>query len=230
VLAALTTGLLIAVAAWGISFSAERYVLDRLRDTPRIAPEAGIAMLEQAIRANPWNHASHYQLAAALAQPGERFDYDRSLREVEAALRLNPNYALGYALRALLEDQRGKVDEAEADIEHALRLDPWNYPEHYFYYAVIARDDETKRTRLLEGITKIGVAEPVLASGIRPDWVRLNGLFARWYYVLASLTKDKREAATYRERAARFEQAAQTQRNQDAAARGEPPPPGSQGT
>jgi O-antigen ligase len=207
-LAWLSSAALAAVAIWGVGFTAERYCLDRLRDTPGLADSVRLELLKQAVHANPRNAATHYRLASLLAQQGGQ---SQVLAELDTALRLSPRYALALALRGLIKGP----GSGEADLARALELDQYNYPEHYFYYATLARDDAVRRQRLLDGLAKIQVSQPVTPEDIRSDWVKLNPVFARWYYELARLSTDEHEAQSLRQTAARFEQyAAQRQREQ----------------
>jgi O-antigen ligase len=212
-----TAGLLVLVALWGVSFTAERYTLDRLRDTPALPPALRQQLLEEVIRYNPLNAATHYQLASLLAQPGPGSDRDGALREAGIALQLNPRYAPAYTLRGLLAHP---LSAGEADLKHALDLDPYNYPENWFAYASAASGDAERLARLKAGIEKLGVTDPITPHDVRSDWVKWNPMFAKWYYEMARLTHDPGEAAIYRQRAAHFDVAADEQRR----AAGELPP------
>jgi tetratricopeptide (TPR) repeat protein len=205
ILAYATSAIFVLIAVWGVTFSAERYILDRVRDTPVMTLPVRLELFQQAVRYNPWNHATHYRLAEIYAQPGELTDRARALRELDTSLRLNPRYTPALSLRGILRHNA----EGEADLKRSLDLDPWNYPAHYFTYGMLARDEAVRYERLLRGINKLGVRDPIRLDSVRPDWIKLNGLFALWYYELARLAKDEAEAAEFRRRAARFEQTAE---------------------
>jgi O-antigen ligase len=221
VLAWASCGLLLICAGWGISFTAERYTLDRLRDTANLPLELRRQLLEQAIRYNPLNHETHYRLAGILAQPSQG-SHDAAEHEVQAALALNPRYTPAYVLRGLLTRP---PRAGEADLQHALELDPYNYPENYWAYASIAPDDQTKLERLKTGIEKLNVVDPITAHDVRSDWLQWNGMFSKWYLELARLTADQREAGLYRSRGAKFGVAAEQQRQAAEEQAGQTRPP-----
>ena len=197
-----TVILLLGCALVGEALTLERYVLDRLRDAPVATVEAKISLIEQAVKFNPANFRTRYQLASLLAQPLATQDRLRALEELDRCLKLNPRYATGWALKGLLAST---PDEGEQYFEKALALDPYNYPEHYFYYANLAQDDETTRERLLLGLERIPAHHPITPEHIRPTWYELNPVFAEWYYELARLTTDETEKEFYLKRGAAFE-------------------------
>jgi len=194
--------LLLAVAGVGELLTLERYQLDRLRENPGISVELKLSLLDQAIRYNRLNHRTHYQAASLLSNPGPMRDDAAARLHLETCLRLNPRYSQGWALKGLLAaDKR----EGEGYLEHALMLDPYNHPEHYYFYANLAADDEAKRERLLLGLERVPAHHPIRPDHVRPTWHELNPMWAEWYFELARLTDDPEEKALYRQRGAAFQ-------------------------
>jgi hypothetical protein len=190
--------LLLAVAVVaGELLTAERFYLDQLR-SPQLSPAQRYETLMKAARYNPLNHTTRYQLAQLLAQPGPLRDREEAREQVDWAIELNERYAVAWALKGLLRRE-------DSYIEAALELDPYNYPDHYWYYATLAEDREVRRERLLLGLERIPVTEPITPQHVRPTWYELNPLFAEWYYELARVTDDEQQAARYRRTAAEFE-------------------------
>jgi len=193
--AILTLILLMSAAGYGEFLTLERGMLDRLRSNPQMSSAARLNILEAAKRYNGFNHKTHYQLASLLGAPGNLRDLDRAMEELDLALKLNPAYAQGWALKGLLS-----TDPAEGDgyLEKALRLDPYNYPDHYFFYANLAQSDEEKLSRLLLGLERIPAEHPIHPDHVRPTWHELNPMWAEWYYELARLTDDPAQKKEYR--------------------------------
>jgi hypothetical protein len=79
----------------------------------------------------------------------------------------------------------------------------------------MTQDEAERRRRLLDGLEHIQVSEPVTPADIRSDWIKFNGVFARWYYELARLTEDEHEARRLRQLGARFEQADEQRRREE---------------
>lgn len=50
--------------------------------------------------------------------------YKESMIDVEAALKINPNFARAYAVRGTINNSENRYDEALADFDKALKLDP----------------------------------------------------------------------------------------------------------
>lgn len=198
----LTLALLVLGIGFGELLTLERYQLDHLRDNPNMAIKLKVALLKQALQYNRFNHRTQYQLASIQGNPGQFYDVDAAREHVESCLKLNPRYAKAWALKGLLaEDHR----VGSQYIEHALELDKYNYPEHYFYYANLAPDDATKRIRLLLGLKRIPVDAPITPDHVRPTWYELNPMWAQWYYELARLTDDPDEKERYRKLGASFQ-------------------------
>lgn len=197
-----TTAMLVLALAFGEMLTLERYQLDHIRDNPGLGVEMKITLLTQALRYNRFNHRTHYQLASMIAHPGEFQDEAEARELVEQCLKLNPRYAKAWALKGLLADDPQQGDKY---IEQALELDKYNFPEHYFYYANLAQDDTTKRERLLLGLERIPVHDPITPDHVRPTWYELNPMWAEWYYELARLAEDQDEKESYRRRGAAFQ-------------------------
>ncbi|MBN2081858.1 O-antigen ligase family protein [bacterium] len=202
IIVTLTVALLVIAGVAGEMLTLERYQLDHLRDYPNLDPAIKLDLLEQALRYNRFDHKTHYQLASILGQPGAKGDKQAALEQLDTCLQLNPRYAPAWALRGLLADDPA---QGNADLEHALELDPYNYPEHYYIYANLAPDDAEKRRRLLLGLERIPAHHPIKPDHVRPTWHELNPMWAEWYYELARLTDDEAEKQLYRERGAAFQ-------------------------
>jgi hypothetical protein len=204
--------LLVATAVIGEAFTAERYVLDRIdllahsgglggTNLSDEQVQARISLLEQAVGHNRFNYKTQYQLASLLATPGTYQDKERAREALERCLVLNPRYPLAWVLKGLLARPKG---EGEQLVKQALDLDPYNNPEHYFYYATLAKDAATRQERLLWGLEMIPVGEPITPSHIRPTWYKLNPMYAEWYFELARLTDNPDMQAEYRKLGATF--------------------------
>ena len=197
----LTVALLVACAAVGEAFTAERYVLDRLRDAPGLPVAAKQALLAQAVRYNPYDFKPRYQLASLQARGGATGGREQALNNLDACLKLNRRYARGWALKALLARP---LSAGDADMEHALDLDKYNFPEHYYYWANLTQDNAERKRRLLLGMERIPVDDPITPEHIRPTWYELNPLFAEWWFELSRLSTDQQEKDLFIGRGARF--------------------------
>jgi O-antigen ligase len=197
-----TTVFLLFGVLGGVAMTLERHQLDHLRDVDSAQLEVRHMLLSQAVRFNRQNHRTHYQLASIEAQPGPLHDAEAARKHLDRCMAINPRYANGWALKALMADDPGLADEY---MEYALLLDKYNFPEHYFYYANLAQDDSAKRERLLLGLERIPILEPITPEHVRPTWFELNPLWAEWYYELARLSDDLQEKEDYRQRGAAFQ-------------------------
>jgi hypothetical protein len=193
--------LLVSSAIVGEAYTLERYQLDRLRDVPGLTAKQQISLLRQAVNYDAYNHRTHYQLATVLSQSMQEGDREQALVRLETCLGLNPLYARAWALKGLLARPPAA---GQADLERALELDPYNFPEHYFYYASLAEDDETRRSRLLLGVERIPAHHPITPQHVRPSWYELNPMWAEWWYELARLSEDEEEKEQFRSIGARF--------------------------
>jgi len=195
------TGLaLIAAAAYGQAFTVERFVLDNVRAASGAPAKVRRNLLEQAARYMPCDFRTRFQLASLLAGAGHGPDVGEARREVAACLRLNPRYAVAWALEGLLEGP-GRGD---ASIAKAISLDPYNYPEHYFYYATLARSDAERLARLKLGLSRIPIDDPIRPDHIRPQWYYLNPMMVTWYQELVRLSPAPSDKALYSKRASAF--------------------------
>jgi O-antigen ligase len=195
-----TVGLFTLAALAGQLLTLERSVLDNLRGA-QLSPEAREAQLRQAIGFNPGNPVTRYQLATVLAGRGSGSTRVEALEQADTAVKLNPWYADAWALRALLAQDK---QQAAADAERAVRLDPWNSPDLYWYWATLAPDDETRRERLELGALKLGITAPITPQHVRPEWYKLNPMLGEWWFELARLTTDPELKQQYARRAEEF--------------------------
>ena len=197
VLGGLVALLLFTAALGGELLTAERYYLDQLRGAA-LQPATRLELLWNAAKYNPYNHRTRYQLASLLAQPGPLRDATAAREQADWALRLNPLYSPAWGLKGLLTRD-------EDDLAQALEVDPYNYPEHYWYWATLAEDPAVRRERLLKGLERIPLTEPITPEHVRPTWYTLNPLMAQWYYELARTEPDEGAADEYRKLGAEFE-------------------------
>lgn len=193
---------LLCAAVIGQGLTLERYVLDRLRDTPGLSDGTRIDLLTQAQRFVPYNFRTKYQLVSLLAQPGKSHRPAEAREQLNACLKLNPKYTLAWALRGRLAGP-GKGD---ADLAFALDLDPYNYPEHYFIWASLAQSDTQRLARLKLGLQRIPIDDPIPPDHIRPAWYRLNPMMVGWYEEMAQLAGTDAERQEYARRAETFRQ------------------------
>ena len=193
------------------SLTFERFVLDDLRGMiVENADQARVKfdLLNMAIQYNPRNHITRYQRASLRAKsvsdtkllpPAEM----QAVRDdLEAALAANPRAASALFLRGMLNPAPAA---GSRDVEAALELDPYNYPDHYFGWATLAKDDPAEQLRRLElGLERIPIGEPITPEHVRPSFYPLNVLFAQWYEQMLELTDDPAKKQLYRSRAAAF--------------------------
>jgi O-antigen ligase len=199
---ALSAAALLCAAIIGQGLTLERYVLDRLRDTPGIAEESRRELLRQAQRFVPYNFRTRYQLASLMAQPGKQQNLHEAEAQLKACLKLNPKYTLAWALRGRLAGpQAGNLDLA-----FALDLDPYNYPEHYFIWASLAQSDAQRLERLQLGLQRIPIDDPIPPDHVRPTWYKLNPMMVQWYEEMARLATTETERQLYSHRAETFKQ------------------------
>jgi hypothetical protein len=130
----------------------------------------------------------------------------RAAAELDASIRLNPRYAQAWALRGLMKQQRDPAG-ANHDLEQAVQLDPYNYPDHYFYWAAVAPDDAERLRRLELGMQRIPAEEPLPPDALRPEWYRLNPMFGQMWEEMSRLTSVPRDKELYKRRADAFREA-----------------------
>jgi tetratricopeptide (TPR) repeat protein len=61
----------------------------------------------------------------------EKGEYDKVLRDCDAAIRLDPDYAMAYNSRGVAWYEKGNCEKAISDYNQAIRLDPNNADAHY---------------------------------------------------------------------------------------------------
>ncbi|MCC7477467.1 O-antigen ligase family protein [bacterium] len=202
--------LLLGMAYWGQRLSLERFVLDTLRgmrigeggDSAEAAAAAGREqLLRSAIRYNPHNFQTRYQLAYPLALSTSPASRDEARALAQSAVSLNPRFTQAWALMGLIATEQ---EDRESNLARAIELDPYNFPEHYLYWANVADTDEERRERLLLGMQRIPANDPIPPDHVRPQWHALNPYFGQWWDMLAGLTEDPAEKRLYTERAQKF--------------------------
>ncbi len=203
--------LLLGSAYWGQRLTLERFVLDTLRglkvseasDDPA-AVQASVGreqLLRSALRYNPHNFQTRYLLAYPLALSQSQANRDEARELAQSAVKLNPRFTQAWALLGLIaQDQEGR----EQNLARAIELDPYNFPEHYLYWANVADNDDDRRERLLLGMQRIPANDPIPPDHVRPQWHSLNPYFGQWWEMLAKLTTDPKDKRLYEERARKF--------------------------
>jgi len=98
------------------------------------------------------------------------WDWTGAEREFQRAIELNPNYAAAYQWHAYVHLANGNVDGANADLDHAMQLDPLspgiNISSAWPYYLGRRYDFTIKRCeKALELYPDFVVARQVLAMG-----------------------------------------------------------------
>jgi adenylate cyclase len=83
----------------------------------------------------------------------QHFDGDRAIAELQKAIALDPNYADAYALLANVLVFVGRAEEALAQIERAMRLNP-HFPFWYFYVRGISQFHLTRYDAAAEDLRK----------------------------------------------------------------------------
>jgi O-antigen ligase len=185
------------------SLTFERFVLDDLRGMTVETPEkqqAKLALLSMAIRYNPRNHITHYQRASLEAQQGDS-GLPGARADLDAAIAANPRATSALFLRGMLNPAPAA---GSRDVEAAIELDPYNYPDHYYGWATLTDDPAEQLRRLELGMQRIPITEPVTPQHVRPSYFPLNGLFAQWNEKMLELTDDPEKKKLYRSRAAAF--------------------------
>ncbi len=185
------------------ALSFERFILDELRGMTVESGEkrqAKFELLNLAIRYNPRNHITRYQRASLAAEAGEA-GVESARADLDAALAANPRAASALFLRGMLNPAPAA---GSRDVEAALELDPYNYPDHYYGWATLTADPAEQLRRLELGMERIPITEPVSPSHVRPSFYPLNGMFAQWYETMMELTQDDERKRQYRSRAAAF--------------------------
>ncbi len=84
--------------------------------------QANAATLEELVKKNPGKPEYIYALACKLKNEG---DYTRALLEVDKALKLNYNYALGHFLKADILRKTGNFKEAAKEYSKTLEINPY---------------------------------------------------------------------------------------------------------
>jgi tetratricopeptide (TPR) repeat protein len=82
------------------------------------------AAIDAAIRLRP--NAGEAHLARAVNLYSGYLNYDEALNELEAARKSLPNDSRVVELAGLIKNRQGKFEEAVAELEHAMELDPRN--------------------------------------------------------------------------------------------------------
>lgn len=87
-----------------------------------VQSQLNAATLEELVRKNPQKAEYIFALAAKLKNEG---DYARAILEVDKALKLNYNYALGHFLKADILRKTGNFKEAAKEYSKTLEINPY---------------------------------------------------------------------------------------------------------
>jgi len=121
---------------------------------PAAALARAAALAQTSAQMNPEMPEARWVLAFVHTQ---RREYDRALRELDDALRLNPSYADAYALKGGIETFAGRPAAAVPLLRQALRLNP---DSGSLYFLLLGRayyflgDDEQARVNLNEALAR----------------------------------------------------------------------------
>jgi tetratricopeptide (TPR) repeat protein len=104
--------------------------------------EAARTALTAAARHTETAAGAHYFLARIARQLN---DHDTALREVKAALDLNPKYADAWAELGLVQMRLEQYAEAQTSLDRALAIDPENHAAHVNLTALYGRTRDPRR-------------------------------------------------------------------------------------
>jgi TolB-like protein/DNA-binding winged helix-turn-helix (wHTH) protein/Tfp pilus assembly protein PilF len=166
--------------------------MQRLEDNPRVRQS-----FLRAIELDPGYSAAHAGLAIALLTAERNGIMERGTALAEAehaidrALELDPDLALGYVARGLLERSVGDYAQAAADLQQAIDLQP-NLADAYF-----------QRMFALGALGRFAEARASLERALELD--PLNGFYNRWMGNVQLALGNPAKARIYDERAVEFE-------------------------
>jgi adenylate cyclase len=102
----------------------------RWSETPDDSQRLAMEYAKTAVEKDPNNPFAHYVLSIALSFANE---LELSMKEVEAALALAPNYAPAVNARGVVHLYSGEPAASIPDIEQAMRLDP-SFSQQYLHF------------------------------------------------------------------------------------------------
>ena len=106
--------MMVSTPAWAQARTAANCYQDR-------KPELKLTACTALAKRSPRDSYAYSNRGYAYALKG---DYDRAIRDLDEAIRLEPTYATGFANRGEAWRQRGDIDRAIMDLSEAIRLDP----------------------------------------------------------------------------------------------------------
>lgn len=101
----------------GFAIALARYAMTGASGTPRTELERAVVAAEQAVRANPQDHASRVKLAAAYL---ERGDVSAAIEQATTSVRLDPKDPSGYYVLGLAETKRRDAPSAIKHLQKAV--------------------------------------------------------------------------------------------------------------
>lgn len=94
-------------------------------DAPEVVAAKAQALADRAIELDPADPLANHAIAVAARWRG---DYDLAASAIDKTLARNPDYALGLFTRSEIALAAGRHQDAIADLEHAMRIDPaWTH-------------------------------------------------------------------------------------------------------
>lgn len=91
---------------------------------------------EKAIRLDDRSAEAHGSMASAYFY--YEWNWDKALQSLNKAVRLNPNYAGAYLLKAMVLNIKGKYDQAISTMQKSIQLDPLNAPALFAYASILS--------------------------------------------------------------------------------------------
>jgi TolB-like protein/DNA-binding winged helix-turn-helix (wHTH) protein/Tfp pilus assembly protein PilF len=139
-------------------------------DRPSIMLQKALVSAERAITIDPQSAEAH--AVRAFIQLVYRWDRAGSEREIQEAIRVNPSFAQAHQYYSTTLTTMGRFDEAIAEAQRALELDPLSAPASAtlgirYYYASRPADAIPQFTRTLDTSPEFGVAHWGLAQCYR---------------------------------------------------------------
>jgi tetratricopeptide (TPR) repeat protein len=125
-----------------------------IRNTPDDLFGQAVEMVEKAVALDPYSPQSQWAYGFVF-MVGRQFE--EAAQAVEKAVRLSPNYADGWGLLSLINNNLGHADQALRFIRKAMALNPaysWDYPYNEGRALYTLREYEQSLPPLLEALER----------------------------------------------------------------------------